>query len=110
MSLEHFTDANFKKEVLESELPVLVDYWANWCGPCKTIAPIVEELAGLYKGKIKVGKIDVDENSKTATKYGVMSIPTLMFFKKGKVVNQIVGVLSKAALVKKIEENIRESA
>jgi len=106
MSLEHFTDANFKKEVLESDLPVLVDYWAHWCAPCKTIAPIVEELAGLYKGKIKIGKIDVDNNPKTATTYGVMSIPTLMFFKKGKVINQVVGVVTKAALAKKIEENI----
>ena len=106
MSLEHFSDANFKKEVLESDLPVLVDYWAHWCAPCKAIAPIIEELAGLYKGKIKIGKVDVDENSKIATIYGIMSIPTLIFFNKGKVVVQVVGVLSKAALVKKIEENL----
>ena len=106
MSLEHFTDANFKKEVLESDLPVLVDFWAAWCGPCKTIAPIVEELAGHYKGKIKIGKVDVDENSKTATTYGIMSIPTLIFFNKGKVMDQVVGVFSRAALVKKIEENL----
>ena len=106
MSLDHFTDANFKKEVLESDLPVLVDYWAHWCAPCKAIAPIIEELAGLYKGKIKIGKVDVDENSKIATIYGIMSIPTLIFFNKGKVVVQVVGVLSKAALVKKIEENL----
>ena len=83
-----------------------MDYWAHWCAPCKAIAPIIEELAGLYKGKIKIGKVDVDENSKIATIYGIMSIPTLIFFNKGKVVVQVVGVLSKAALVKKIEENL----
>jgi len=107
MSLEHFTDANFKKEVLESEIPVLVDYWASWCGPCKMIAPAVEELAAEFKGKVKIGKVDVDQNSRTATDYGVMSIPTLIFFHKGKVVDQLVGVVTKPALKKKIEENLR---
>lgn len=107
MSLSHFTDANFKKEVLESSLPVLVDFWANWCGPCKAIAPAVEELAKEYAPKIKIGKVDVDANPKTATNYGIMSIPTLIFFKNGKVMSQIVGALSKADLKKKTEEFLR---
>ncbi len=107
MALAHFTDTNFRKEVLESELPVLVDFWAEWCGPCKMIAPVIEELAAEYAGKVKIGKIDVDQNSKFATAYAVMSIPTLIFFKKGKVVEQVVGVLNKVGLKKKIEENLR---
>ena len=106
MSLAHFTDLNFKKEVLESDVAVLVDFWATWCGPCKMIAPIVEELAKEYDGKMKIGKLDVDSNPKTATAYGVMSIPTLIFFKKGKVMNQAVGVLNKSGLKRKIEENL----
>ncbi|MDI6758999.1 MAG: thioredoxin [Candidatus Omnitrophota bacterium] len=104
MSLINFTDTNFRKEVLESGLPVLVDFWAVWCGPCKAISHIIEELADEYKDKIKIGKFDVDENPKTASYYGVMSIPTLMFFKGSKVMGQSVGVLSKAELKKKIEE------
>jgi len=106
MALLHFTDSNFKKEVLESELLVLVDYWAPWCGPCKMIAPIIEELGKEYDRKIKIGKINIDENPKTPTHYGVMSIPTLMFFKKGRVSEQAVGALSKVELKKKIEENL----
>jgi thioredoxin 1 len=106
MALLHFTDSNFKKEVLESDLLVLVDYWAPWCGPCKMIAPIIEELAREYNKKIKIGKINIDENPKIPTHYGVMSIPTLMFFKKGRVSEQAVGALSKAELKKKIEENL----
>ncbi len=106
MSLLYLTDNSFKHEVLESELPVLVDFWANWCGPCRMVAPIIEELAKEYDKKIKIGKIDIDENPKTPTRYGVMSIPTLMFFKKGRVAEQIVGALGKAELKKKIEENI----
>ena len=106
MALLHFTDSNFKKEVLESDLPVLVDFWASWCSPCKMIAPIIEELAREYAQKIKIGKIDIDENPKIPTHYGVMSIPTLMFFKKGRVSEQVVGALSKTELKKKIEENI----
>lgn len=106
MALLHLTDSNFKKEVLESHLPVLVDYWTPWCGPCKMIAPILEELAKEYDKKIKIGKINIDDNPKIPTQYQVMSIPILIFFKKGKAVDQVVGVLSKAELKKKIEDNL----
>ena len=106
MSTQHFTDTNFKKEVLESELPVLVDFWAAWCGPCKMIAPLIDELAKEYAGKMKIGKVDVDTNPKIATEYGVMSIPTIIFFKKGKIMNQLVGAASKLDLKRKIEENL----
>ncbi len=106
MSIEHFTDSNFKKEVLGSNIPVLVDFWANWCGPCKMIAPIVDELAKEYAGKMKIGKVDVDDNSSVASQYGVMSIPTLIFFKNGKVMDQVSGALNKSSLKQKIEENL----
>jgi len=106
MALLHLTDNNFKKEVLESDLLVLVDFWATWCSPCRMVTPIIEELAKEYDKKIKIGKINIDENPKIPTHYGVMSIPTLMFFKKGRVVDQAVGALSKAELKKKIEENL----
>ncbi len=104
MSILHFTDADFKKEVLQSSLPVLVDFWATWCGPCKMIAPHLEELAKEYAGRMKIGKIDIDSYSKTATEYGVMSIPTLIFFRNGKVMGQLVGAVSLAELKRKIEE------
>ena len=106
MSILHFTDSNFKKEVLESNIPVLVDFWANWCGPCKMIAPVVDELAKEYAGKMKIGKVDVDGNSSVASKYGVMSIPTLIFFKDGKIMDQVSGALNKSTLKQKIEENL----
>jgi thioredoxin 1 len=106
MALVHLSDSNFKKEVLDSDLPVLVDFWATWCGPCRMVTPIVEELAKEYDKKIKVGKVDVDENPDTASRYGIMSIPTLMFFKKGQVAEQVVGALNKADLKKKIESNL----
>lgn len=105
MSTQHFTDMNFKKEVLESDLPVLVDFWAAWCGPCKTIAPLIDELAKEYLGKMKIGKVDVDTNPKISTEYGVMSIPTIIFFKSGKVMNQLAGAANKRDLKRKIEEN-----
>jgi thioredoxin 1 len=106
MALIHLTDNNFKKEVLESDLPVLVDFWAPWCGPCKMLGPLVEESAKEFDKKLKVAKVNVDESPQAATKYGVMSIPTLIFFKQGKVMNQVIGVLSRQELKKKIQENL----
>ena len=107
MSEHIFTDQNFSKEVLESTTPVLVDLWAPWCGPCRMLSPLVEELAKEYADKgIVIGKLNVDENPDTATKYHVMSIPTLLFFKDGEVVEQMVGMQTKEALKKKIEEII----
>jgi len=102
----HLTDKNFKQEVLESDLPVLVDFWADWCGPCKMIAPLIEEIAQQYSGKIKVAKLNIDEGQATTTKYGIMSIPTLIIFKDGKATDQVVGALSKKDLAAKIEENL----
>ncbi len=98
-----FTDDNFETEVLKSDKPVLVDFWAVWCGPCKMIAPIVEELAGEYEGKAKVGKLDVDNNQESAIKYGVRSIPTVLIFKGGKVVDTIIGAVPKVQLKQKLE-------
>ncbi|MGB9591023.1 MAG: thioredoxin [Candidatus Kryptoniota bacterium] len=94
---------NFQKEVLKSSIPVLVDFWANWCAPCKMISPIVEQIAQEYPGKLKVAKVDVDVNREIANAYNIMSIPTLMLFKEGRVVDQIVGALPKSALVGRIE-------
>jgi len=106
MSPIHLTDSSFKKEVLESELPALVDFWAPWCGPCRMITPLLDELAKEYSKKLRVCKLNVDENPRVATQYGVMSIPTLIFFKNGKVIEQIVDVLNKVELKRKIEENL----
>lgn len=106
MTLLHLTDTNFKKEVLESDMLVLVDFWTVWCAPCRMVAPILEELAQKYDKQLKVGKINIDDNPKIPTQYQVMSIPTLIFFKKGKAVDQVIGILSKAELKKKIEGNL----
>ncbi len=100
------TDANFKNEVLDSQTPVLVDFWATWCGPCKMIAPIVEELAAEYNGKMKFGKLDVDANPQVSMQFGIRSIPTLLVFKGGKVVDQIVGAMPKRNLVEKISPHM----
>lgn len=99
-----FTDDNFEKEVLQSEIPVLVDFWATWCAPCKAIAPLIDTMAAEYEGRIKVGKVNVDDNPATPGKYGVRGIPTVILLKDGKVVDQVVGAIPKAqleALIKK---------
>jgi len=100
------TEKIFEQEVLKSTLPVLVDFWAVWCGPCKVIAPIVEEFAAEYEGKLKVGKVDVDNNQQIAMKYGIRSIPTLLVFKGGKVVEQIIGASPKKILTEKISKHL----
>ena len=93
-----FTDANFDQEVLQSDIPVLVDFWATWCAPCKAIAPLVDTVADEYAGKVKVGKVNVDENPATPGKFGVRGIPTLILFKGGVIVEQIVGAVPKSQL------------
>jgi thioredoxin len=97
------TDVSFETDVLQSGVPVLVDFWASWCGPCKMVGPIVEELADDFAGKVKVCKLNVDENTKTAQAYGVMSIPTLILFKNGKEVDRVVGFRPKADLAELLE-------
>lgn len=100
------TDQNFQDEVLKSELPVLVDFWAEWCMPCRIVGPMVEELAKDYEGKLKVGKLNVDQNGETASNFNVMSIPTLLIFNKGQVVKQMVGAQSKENFKKEIDSVI----
>lgn len=100
------TDNNFASEVLKSDKPVLVDFWAAWCGPCRMIAPIVEELAVEYDGKYKIGKMDIDNNPQTATQFGIRSIPTLLIFKNGKVVDTLIGSVPKAQFVQKLNANL----
>lgn len=100
------TDANFDQAVLKSDQPVLVDFWAAWCGPCRALAPIVDELANSYNGKLKVGKMDVDRNSATPQRYGIRGIPTLLVFKGGQVQEQIVGYVAKETIEKALEKHI----
>ncbi|HPY40466.1 MAG: thioredoxin TrxA [Thiolinea sp.] len=100
------SDASFEQDVLKSDLPVLVDYWAEWCGPCKMIAPLLEEVATEYQGRLKVAKLDIDKNQATPPKYGIRGIPTLMLFKDGAVEATKVGALSKSQLAAFIDQNI----
>ncbi len=102
MKPQEVTDRSFDVEVLKSNVPVLVDFWATWCGPCKTIAPVVEEIANDYAGKLKVVKVDVDSNPEISMKFNIRSIPTLMVFKGGTVVEQLIGALPKRSLVDKL--------
>ena len=104
--IKHLSDASFEADVLQSTLPVLVDYWAEWCGPCKMIAPILDEVAGAYQGKLLVAKMNVDENREIPGKYGIRGIPTLMLFKGGELVATKVGALSKSQLTAFIDEQL----
>ncbi|RMH49032.1 MAG: thioredoxin [Bacteroidetes bacterium] len=101
---KQLTDATFQEDVLNADKPVLVDFWATWCAPCRMIAPIIEELAEEFEGRAVIGKLDVDHNPQTAMQFGVRSIPTLLFFKNGQVVDQLVGAVPKRVLVNKLEE------
>jgi len=103
---KHFTDATWEAEVLNSDKPVLVDFWAEWCGPCRMIGPLVEELATEYEGKASIGKLNVDENTAVATKYGIRSIPTLLIFKGGEIVDKIVGAVPKSMLAQKLDAQV----
>ena len=101
-----FNDQNFDSDVLKAETPVLVDFWAIWCGPCKAIAPIVEEIANDFSGKVKVGKMDVDSNNQVAMKYGIRSIPTLLLFNNGEVVDQVIGNVGKDSIESMISKSL----
>ena len=106
VDIQHVSDDSFESDVLNSEVPVLVDYWAEWCGPCKVIAPVLEEIATKYEGKMKVCKLDIDANEGTPPKYGIRGIPTLMLFKNGNVEATKVGALSKSQLTAFLDSNI----
>lgn len=106
MSEVTLTDTSFEQEVLQAEGVVLVDFWAPWCGPCRMLGPILEEVAKDYAGKAKIGKMNIDENTNTAAKYGIMSIPTMLIFKNGKEVDKIIGAVSKDTISQKLDQHI----
>ena len=106
MSANPVTDSSFKQDVLESEIPVLVDFWAPWCGPCRMVAPVVEEISQQYEGKVKVVKVNTDENPNVASQYGIRSIPTLMVFKGGQRVDMVVGAVPKTTLANTLEKHL----
>lgn len=99
-----FTEDNFEEEVIQSELPVLVDMYADWCGPCRLMAPVIDELEEAYAGRVKIGQLDVDENPDLCAEYGVMSIPAFLFFKDGELMDQAVGAMSREAMIAKLDE------
>ena len=101
-----FDESNFDAEVLQSDIPVFVDFYADWCGPCKMMSPVIDKLAEEFDGKIKVGKVNVDENGDLAVRYGIMSIPNMVFFKNGEVADRVVGAIPKPAMKEKFEKNI----
>lgn len=105
-SIAHVSDSTFEQEVVNSDIPVLVDYWAEWCGPCKMIAPILDEIAAEYEGRLKITKLNIDENPATPPKFGIRGIPTLMIFKDGDVLSTKVGALSKSQLTAFIDQSI----
>ena len=100
----HVTDSSFEQEVIKSDLPTLVDFWAPWCGPCKAIGPVIDELADEYSGKVKITKMNVDENPETPGKFGIRAIPTLIFFKDGEVADQVTGAVGKTQLVAMLDK------
>lgn len=102
-----FTDATFDQDVLKSETPVLVDFWAEWCGPCRMMGPTVDQVASDYSGKVKVGKLDVDSNQQTAMRYGIRGIPTVLLFKGGQIVEQKVGAIGKPEFVKMLDKHVQ---
>ncbi|WP_029247310.1 thioredoxin [Schlesneria paludicola] len=105
-NVAEFTDAGFKSDVVDSQQPVLVDFWAPWCGPCKMLGPTIEELANTYSGRVRIGKVNIDDNQQVASDYGISSIPTVMIFKGGQVVDRFVGVTPKAKLSAAIDSHL----